>query len=155
MPGASKLYSQEELLGFIEKKDKAAFGVLYDTYSPVIYSVISKLTSDPDRLEDILQKTFIKIWQNIPEYEPSKKRLLAWMLLIARDVADDVLQNINKNSKIQKSNNNVINSKEVLSLIYFRGYSLKNAADALNISVEELRLKLKMELDLIRTAAVK
>lgn len=154
MPGASKPYSQEEFISFIQKKDKVAFGSLYNTYSPVIYGVICKLSQDAHLSEEILQKVFVKIWQNISNFEPSKQRLLAWMLIMTRSIADEVLQQ-NKDSKIQTPNNNVINNKEVLPLIYFKGYSLKRAAEALNISVEELKLKLKMELDLIRATAVK
>lgn len=156
MPSATQSYSQEELLRLIQKKDKMAFGILFDTYSPVIFGLICKLAPDAKTAEEILQKSFIRVWQNINSFDPAKQRLLAWMLSMARAVAEEALrQKINKNSEIQKSTNSVLNNKEVLTLVYFRGYSLINAAEALNISVEELKLKLKMELDRLRTAATK
>jgi len=156
MPSAARSYTQEEILRAIQKKDNAAFGILYDTYSAVIFGLICKLIPDHKMSENILQSSFVKIWQNIHSFDPSKQRLLSWMLSVARSVADEaVQQKINKNSEIQKPTNNVSNNKEVLTLVYFKGYSLKTAAGALNISVEELKLKLKTELDLLRTAVVK
>jgi len=156
VPSATQSYSQEELLRLIQKEDKMAFGILFDTYSPVIFGLICKLSPDAKMSEEILQKSFIRVWQNINSFEPAQQRLLAWMLSMARAVSEETLQQkINKNSEIQKSTNSVFNNKEVLTLVYFRGYSLIHAAEALNISVEELKLKLKMELDSLRAASTK
>ena len=157
MPTATKSYSQEELLRSIQKKDKAAFGMLYDTYSAVLFGVICKSNPDLKFCEEILQQSFVKIWQNISNYDPSKQRLLAWMLVITRGVANDILfaQNGNKNEEIQTLTNNVSNNKEVLTLIYFKGYSLKKASEILSISIDELKIKLKSELDQIRGTQLK
>ncbi|MBA3680930.1 MAG: sigma-70 family RNA polymerase sigma factor [Bacteroidetes bacterium] len=158
MTGARKPYSQEELLSSIQKKDKAAFGLLYDTYSPVIYSVISKQIQDPHLAEEILQKIFVKIWQSIFLFDPSKHRLIAWMLIIARNETNDVIKNpaINTSLQIQQLNNNVnLYNKEILSLIYLNGYSLKMVAEAMNITIEEVKVNLKKELDKIRAEKVK
>ncbi len=157
MPAVSKHLSQEELLRSIRKGDKAAFSILYDTYSPVIFAIISKNCANIKYSEDLLQKTFIKIWQGISAFDPSKQRFIAWMLIIARNVADEALQDQkdNKNSEIQTSANNVSKNSEVLTLIYFKGYSLKKAAEILQITEAELKLKLKKEIDQVRAYKVK
>ena len=152
MPSASKAYTQEELLIMIRKKDPASFNVLYDTYAPVLYCITSKSCNDTKICEDILQKSLIRIWQGLENYDPSKQRFLAWMLEIARDIAAETFKanNVNKNSEIQTSTNNVSKNKEVLTLIYFKGYSLNKAAEVLNMSIEELKIKLKLEFDQLR-----
>lgn len=158
MPGTGRSYTQEEILHFISKKDKAAFGILYDTYSKLIYDVINKQFQDPHLSEEILQKVFVKIWQNISSFDVSKQRLIAWMLIITRNETNDVIKNPANNTslKIQKLNNNVnSHNKDILSLVYLKGCSLKMAAEALNISIEEAKVKLKQELDQIRTEEVK
>ncbi|MBL7912716.1 MAG: hypothetical protein JNJ41_16760 [Bacteroidia bacterium] len=157
MPAVSKHLSQEELLRSIRKGDKAAFSILYDTYSPVIFAIIIKNCANIKYSEDLLQKTFIKIWQGISAFDPSKQRFIAWMLIIARNVADEALQDQkdNKNSEIQTSANNVSKNSEVLTLIYFKGYSLKQAAEILQITEAELKLKLKKEIDQVRAYKVK
>lgn len=158
MPDSGKSYCQEELLSFIKKKDKIAFGILYNTYSKLIYDIVNKQIQDPHLSEEILQKVFVKIWQDISLFDPSKQRLIAWILIIARNETNDVIKNpaINTSLQIQQLNNTVnLHNKDVLSLVYLKGFSLKMAAEALNISVEEAKLKLKQELDQIRTEEVK
>ncbi|MEO6303227.1 MAG: sigma factor [Bacteroidia bacterium] len=153
MSVTAKPYSQEELLLLIRKGDQATFSTLYDTYSAVIYCTISRSGLDNKGCEEIFQATMIKIWKNISNFDPSKLRFLAWMLLIARTTTDEALQlqKLNKNSQIQTITNNVINNKEVLTLIYFKGYSLNKAAEILNVSMEELKVKLKLEFDQLRS----
>lgn len=157
MPAASNHFSQEELLLSIRKGNKAAFSILYDTYSPVIFAVINQSSSDIKFSEELLQKAFIRIWQNIPNFDPSKQRFLAWMLVIARNVANEALQsqNSNKNSEIQTSANIVSKNIEALTLIYFKGYSLKKAAETLQVTETELKIKLKKEIDQVRSTKVK
>lgn len=157
MPAAPKHLSQEELLLSIRKGNKAAFSILYDTYSPVIFAVINKSFTDIKSSEDLLQKTFIKIWQGIPTFDPSKQRFIAWMLIIARNVAREAVKDQNhiKNSEIQTSANNVSKNSEVLTLIYFKGYSLKKAAELLQKTETELKRELKKEIDQLRVSKVK
>lgn len=157
MPAVSKRLSQEELLHSIRKGDKAAFSILFDTYSPVIFAIIKKSCPDIKSSEDLLQKTFIKIWQGIPTFDPSKQRFIPWMLIIARNEANEALQDQNQinNSEIQTSANNVSKNIEVLTLIYFKGYSLKKAAEMLQVTEAELKLKLKKEIDQVRAYKVK
>ncbi len=158
MPGASKSYSQEALLSSIKKKDKDAFRIFYDTYASVIYTVISKQINDTALCEQVLQTVFVKIWQNISSFDASKQRLIAWMLVIARNETNDVIKNtaINSSSQIQQVNNNVnLYNKDILSLICFKGYSLQMAAEAMNITLDEAKLKLKEEFDQIRTVKAK
>jgi RNA polymerase sigma-70 factor (ECF subfamily) len=157
MPAASKQFSQEELLLSIRKGNTAAFSILYDTYSPVIFAVINKSVADIKVSEDLLQRTFIKIWQNISNFDPSKQRFLAWMLVIARSMTNETIQgqNLNKNSEIQTSANNVSKNIEALTLIYFKGYSLKKAAEILQVTETELKIKLKREIDQVRAPKIK
>ena len=152
MPIAAKAHTQEELLSLIQKKDLRSFGILYDNYSAVLYCVISKSCIDIRVCEEAFQRSLVAIWQNIPHFNSAKQRLLAWMLSIARDTTADVLaeQKLNKNSEIQALKNNVPN-KEVLTLIYFKGYSMNKAAEVLNISMDELKVKLKLEFDQLRS----
>lgn len=157
MPAASKHLSQEEIVLSVKKGDPSAFNILFDTYSPVIFAIICKRFDDSKAAEEVLQRIFIKIWQNISAFDPSKQRFLAWMLVISRNVIDQASQeqNLNKNSEIQTTVNNVSSNNEVLNLIYFKGYSLKKAAETLQITEPELKIKLKKEIDQVRVSKAK
>ena len=119
MPAASKHLSQEEILLSVKKGDPAAFSLLFDTYSPVIFAIICKRLGNSKDAEEVLQRIFIKIWQNISAFDPSKQRFLAWTLVISKNVIDQASQdqNLNKNSEIQTTVNNVSNNNEALNLV--------------------------------------
>lgn len=158
MHTAGKSYSQEALLSSVKKRDKDAFRILYDTYASVIYNIINKQINDTALCEQVLQTVFVKILQNLSSFDASKQRLIAWILVIARNEANAVIKNqaINSSSQIREVNNNVnLYNKNILSLICFKGYSLQMAAEAMNITVDEAKLKLKEEFDQIRTVKAK
>ncbi|MBL7920142.1 MAG: hypothetical protein JNJ40_07485 [Bacteroidia bacterium] len=158
MHGASKSYSQEALLSSIKKRDKDAIRILFDTYASVIYNIINKQINDTALCEQILQTVFVKILQNLSSFDASKQRFITWILVIARNETNTVIKNqaINSGSQIREVNNNVnLYNKDILSLICFKGYSLQMAAEAMNITFDEAKLKLKEEFDQIRAVNAK
>ncbi len=73
----------------LRKKDRSAFEYLYDQYSGALLGVISRIIKRETIAEEVLQDVFLKIWDRIETYDPSKGRLFTWMLNIARNQAID------------------------------------------------------------------
>ena len=63
--------------------------ILYDNYASALFGVISRIVRHDEIAEDVLQETFLKIWNNFKQYDPSKGRLFTWMINIARNMAID------------------------------------------------------------------
>jgi RNA polymerase sigma-70 factor (ECF subfamily) len=80
-------FSESELLSAIATRDPAAAAALYDKYAPTLYKVICCKTGNCAKAEKILEKTFTTIWNNIHDYHNQDKRLLLWMVSIARSHA--------------------------------------------------------------------
>jgi RNA polymerase sigma-70 factor (ECF subfamily) len=99
--------TQEELLPLIYKKDERAFTHLYNHYAKSLFGVISGLIKEPEEAEDVLQETFIKIWNHMDTYQESKGRFYTWMLTIARNSAIEKLRS--KGYHHNQKNNNVDN----------------------------------------------
>ncbi len=106
-----KKYTEENLVRLIQQKDADAFAYLYDNYSGALNGVIGRLVTDETLAEDILQESFIKIWNNFSNYNPSKGRLFTWMLNITRNLTIDTMRSkgYKKQSKIQGDENAVSN----------------------------------------------
>ncbi|MEO8764239.1 MAG: sigma-70 family RNA polymerase sigma factor [Ginsengibacter sp.] len=104
-----KKYSEEELVGLLQKRDQPAFAYLYDNYSGALFGIIYKMLEDRELAEDILQEAFIKIWNNFSNYDSIKGRLFTWMLNITRNLTIDTIRSkgYRKQSKIQNSANSV------------------------------------------------
>jgi DNA-directed RNA polymerase specialized sigma24 family protein len=74
--------SEEDLIKALKRRETIAIQALYDMYSGALYGVISRIIQHTEVSEDLLQETFIKIWNSAENYDSSKGRLPATYLLI-------------------------------------------------------------------------
>ena len=81
------LTDDDELLRRIGTKDAAAFGLIYDRYSPLLLALSRKILNDPREAEDSLQEAFVCIWQRAQSYDSTLGAPFHWLLTIARNKA--------------------------------------------------------------------
>ena len=84
--------SEPELVHAILEKDKNGAEALYDMYSSSLYGVIFRIVQHQEIAEDLLQDTFIRIWNSFSSYDSSKGRLFTWMVNVARNIAIDKIR---------------------------------------------------------------
>ena len=171
----------DRLVERFRKKDMKAFETLYGMYSENIMGAVNVIVKDDAAAEEITQDVFLKIWDKAHSYDPSKGRFFTWVLNIARNAAIDHWRS--QSYKNQKKNLtadffvDILASKdnldkkvdaiglkslvsnlrtkclEIIELLYFKGFTHKDAATELDIPigtiktrnrncVEELRTKL-------------
>ncbi|HZH65078.1 MAG TPA: hypothetical protein VEY10_09300 [Flavisolibacter sp.] len=65
-----------------ETKYVDSYSRLYDKYAPALYGVILKLTPDVQLATNILERSFIKIWEALPVYEAAHGGNFSMMLRI-------------------------------------------------------------------------
>jgi len=98
------------LIKRLQNKDERALSLLYDKYSGALYSVILKMTRDESASQDLLQDTFMTIWNKAHQYQPDKGRFYTWSYRIARN---KVLNYLRKNdSLIQTEDLSVYENKQ-------------------------------------------
>jgi RNA polymerase sigma-70 factor (ECF subfamily) len=68
------------------------------------------MCKDEDQAQDILQETFIKIWDKAKSYDPNKGKFYTWAYRIARNTTLNSLRN--NNDLIQNSDLSVYGNKE-------------------------------------------
>ena len=56
----------------LRNREKVAVEALYDNYSASLYGVILRIVNETELAEDILQETFVKIWQSLMGIVPKK-----------------------------------------------------------------------------------
>ena len=171
--------SETDLISGLRLGDKKTIEVLYDMYSGSLYGVILRILKEEETSEDILQETFLRIWQKFNYYDSSKGRLFTWMCNLARNLALDKLKSKGyvKNSKNEKLSDlqltvdhqfNVRNNPEtigvreivlklkpehrcIIDLIYFQGYTHVEAAEELKIPVGTLKTRMRVAVNDLRT----
>lgn len=89
----SKEVSENEALSgeivLVADLDKEAFRRLYARTSNKLFAICLAVTRDHAAAEDVLQESYLKIWDRAKGYDPERSRPLAWMAAIARNAAID------------------------------------------------------------------
>ncbi|WP_171033102.1 RNA polymerase sigma factor [Qipengyuania marisflavi] len=85
--------SENEMLsldiGLVGDLDREAFQRLYARTSSKLFAICLAVTRDHAAAEDVLQESYLKIWDRAKGYDPERNRPLAWMCAIARNAAID------------------------------------------------------------------
>ena len=81
--------NETELVRRLQKREPQAMGELYDRFGKLAYSVIIAIVRDSALAEDLVQETFLRVWNRIHAFEPDKGALGPWLLAIARNRAID------------------------------------------------------------------
>lgn len=76
----------------LAKRDPRALATLYERDGSVVLSFLLGVLKDRPNAEDVLQQTFLEVWQRAPTFDPERGRLLAWVMTIARSRAIDQLR---------------------------------------------------------------
>jgi len=159
------------LIFALQQQDQQAFSYLYDNYSGALLGLIFKMVNDKELAEDILQESFIKIWNSFAVYDSIKGRLFTWMLNITRNLTIDMLRSkgYKKQSKIYNGEKSVDNfadnsnnperfdslgirkylthlktdQKQIIDLAYFSGFTHEEIAKQLSIPLGTVKTRMR------------
>ena len=169
----------EQLVSQFQQKDVSAFETLYTMYSDSMLGVINNIVRNADISQEVMQDVFIKAWNNAESYSSSKGRFFTWILNIARNAAIDKIRS--KDFKNSKQNLNVDffvdviassdnldrqtdaigikkyvskladKCKQIIELLYFKGYTQKEAAENLEIPIGTIKTRNRSCINELRT----
>ncbi len=150
--------SDERLAEALQNSSQEALNVLYDRYAAVLLGVLQKITNSKDIAEEALQNCFVSIWRNRDFYSSSSERLFTWILKIARETAKQMLEGKDKDAENQKyslyvdgnENGKPKQVSSVMEMILFGNISQEDAALKLGVSITDLRLMLRKEINKLR-----
>ena len=74
-----------------QQGDKEAFRWVVKTHQRMIFSLALKMLCDEEEAKDIVQDTFIRVWQSIRNYDP-QKTFSTWVYTIASRLCIDRLK---------------------------------------------------------------
>jgi len=172
-----KGYSEKELVCALQSRDEQAMSVLYDRYSKALFNVIYRLLDNQEISEDVLQESFVKIWNNIANYDEAKGTLFTWMLNVCRNNAIDKTRSreFKNSAKKQSIDSNVHmeqhrtefnpetlglktmteklkpEQKEIVDLIYFSGFTHVEVAEKLDLPLGTVKTRLRAAINELRT----
>jgi RNA polymerase sigma-70 factor (family 1) len=96
----STTYNEKELLYRLAEDDETAFRQLYDRYKDEVYAFALGITRSVPLAEEIVQDSFLKLWQHRGELTEIIK-FDSWFFTIARNLCYSALRKIALDRKLQ------------------------------------------------------
>lgn len=69
-----------------------ALAELYDRHHIAVFTAAARTTGDRSLASDVVQETFLALWNRAEQFDPARGSLRAWLLTIARNRAVDQLR---------------------------------------------------------------
>jgi len=92
MAGDRQHADDAALVRLVAAGSEDALGMLYDRYVDAVYAAASRLTADRQIAEEVVQETFLALWNRAELYNPAMGSLAAWLHTIARNRTVDRLR---------------------------------------------------------------
>jgi RNA polymerase sigma-70 factor (ECF subfamily) len=95
---------------------EAALGTLYDRYGDAIFAAAYRLTSDRGVAEEVVQETFLTLWNRAELFDPSAGSLGGWLHTIGRNRAVDRLRAAGRRPQLVTLTSSVRDENETQAL---------------------------------------
>jgi RNA polymerase sigma-70 factor (ECF subfamily) len=120
------LIPEKDLIAQLQnpKASNAAFGLLVDAYQERLYWHIRRIVLNHDDADDVVQNTFVKIFQNIHGFK-GESQLYSWMYRIATNEALNFIKSHAKKSAISTQDYLMVKAEQLQSDVYFDGGELE------------------------------
>jgi RNA polymerase sigma-70 factor, ECF subfamily len=79
---------------------QAALAALYDRHASAVYAAASRLTTDRQIAEEVVQETFLAVWNRAELFDPGTGSLAAWLHTIARNRTVDRLRALGRRPRL-------------------------------------------------------
>ena len=86
MPG------EADLVRAVARGSEEALAALYDRHADGVHAVALRLTSDRQLAEEVVQETFLALWNRAELFDPALASLATWLRTIARNRTVDRLR---------------------------------------------------------------
>ncbi|HMP29818.1 MAG TPA: sigma-70 family RNA polymerase sigma factor [Saprospiraceae bacterium] len=164
----------QSIISKIKNKDEHGMSYLLKAYGNAIYTIINKIVTNQEDAEEVMQTTFLKIWNQAESFDDSKASLFTWMGHIAKNTAIDKLRSKGvRNSKNTAS----LSDKEynlgsldtnvdfdiksiarklpekyrlLIEKMYIEGYTQQEISDHYDIPLGTVKTRLRESINLLR-----
>lgn len=142
---------------------------IWNTFNDELYFFILKRVKNKNDTNDIFQNTFLKIHKNLDKLK-NEEKVKAWIFQIARN---EIINHFNKEAIYTEEERNTnkeipqdINEEiccfdrfitdlpkiyqDVIELVYIKGLKQKDVASTLNISLENVKARIKRSKDILK-----
>lgn len=163
------------LIKQLQEKDEQALSVLYDKYAGAIYTVILKMIREESKAKDLLQETFITVWEKSHQYDANKGKFYTWVYRIAKNKVLNVMRKPIKLIQTEDlsvyketEENNILESENLelkgalsklkdhhraaIEMVYFQGLTHREAHEEMGVPLGTFKSYVKQALTQLRAS---
>jgi RNA polymerase sigma-70 factor (ECF subfamily) len=85
---ALRIKDDGDLAKRLKDRDPRAMSELYDRYGRLAYSLIYRVVRNAGAAEDLVQETFLRVWNRVQSFDQTRGALGPWVLTVARNRAN-------------------------------------------------------------------
>jgi len=78
------------LIRAVAKGDETAFEALYAATRAKLYGVLLRILGKPALAEEVMQETYLRVWQTARDFDPASASPITWLVAMARNRAIDI-----------------------------------------------------------------
>ena len=166
------------LMQQVAQGNETALRTLYDRFGNLVFRNACQVLGSVSEAEDATQEVFVQIWKTSERYDPTRSKLITWVMLISRRMFIDRLRRrmVRPNSisldeglhdiaSADTQDNEIKESsaairrrmselpelqREVIERVYLQGYSLREVAEQRNMPVGTIKSALSRGLGRLR-----
>jgi len=76
----------------LQRREPLALAELYDRYGRLAYGLILRVVRDTGIAEDLVQETFLRVWNRVQGFDAQKGAIGPWLHAVARNRAIDYIR---------------------------------------------------------------
>lgn len=158
------------LLERVAEQDVKALSALYEAYAGLLMTVIYGVLKDKGESEDILQESFLAIWNKAEMYQPHLGKPKSWMVTIAKNKAYDryrklvrksegmtvlrdsmldepvtkTVESTTDNEQLLEGFNELNDDqREAIELVFYQGYTQQEVAEKLDAPLGTVKARIR------------
>ncbi|MFD2284976.1 hypothetical protein GJU39_17390 [Pedobacter petrophilus] len=133
-----RIHAEEDIRKYLLLKDSNIQQVLYETYCPEVFGQFSLFCRERDKARELTVKAFEMARIEVENNIPVEGRLLLWLMKISRKISREYLLDYS----VKKSSD----QRCIRQLVLSEGFSTREAAGILGISVPDAIIRFRKEL---------
>src|SRR6267142_1412277 len=138
------------LIAAVAKGDEAAFERLYAATRAKLFGVVLRILRRQDLAEEVIQETYVRIWNNAGQFNPALSSPITWMASIARNRAIDVVRKRTEASIEEEPAAMEVAADSPVLLAYYNGWSREQLAAKFDTPVNTVKTWLRRSMMDIR-----